>query len=220
MAIVRTVLGRKGLVQPQNGAVWNADGDANWALLDANYQDAADVNALITAAGIVKNLVSDLGINGVYSGFALAVGAGLIPTVAIGIAWANNTRYAPGAPPVLPIMPASQTRYLYYNASTGFYYNAAIGPTTPGDAYIGKVVSGVATITSVTNATPEGGIITATAGAGGGNFSVAHNMGRIPTRYYLRPTSLGIIAEQAAPDNTNLYLQGSDSAVSAKVELW
>lgn len=51
------------------------------------------------------------------------------------------------------------------------------------------MVSGLTTITSLTSATPEGGVIVATVPADGGNFSVAHNIGGIPTCYYNKLTS-------------------------------
>lgn len=65
---------------------------------------AEPVAATVAAACIVKNLMSDLEINGDLSGFALGVGPGLIPVVAgspVSVLRADNTCSAPGATPVL-----------------------------------------------------------------------------------------------------------------------
>src|SRR5881396_3158231 len=44
MAVTRTILPRKGLVQPQHGLTgYEADQDANWLLLDANVAFLSDV---------------------------------------------------------------------------------------------------------------------------------------------------------------------------------
>lgn len=54
MAVNRTVLARKGLVQPKHGDNYEADIDNNWAALDANVLYAGDpveVNLAPTAPG-------------------------------------------------------------------------------------------------------------------------------------------------------------------------
>ncbi len=221
MAVTRTVLSRKGLVQAQNNTAWYADADANWSLLDANVAFMADLTATAVSA-LSKQLLDDLLIEGIISGFGLSVGSGLVPTIAIGVLYANGTRYAPGAPPTLPTMPTSSTRYLYYNSSTGFYYVSAIGATSTGDAFIGTVVSGASTITSVTNATPEGGLVSAAPGAPG-NFTLAHNLGKSPRQQpRIHMTSGGAIWFQIPTmfDNQFLYLVASDAGVTAKAEVW
>ena len=67
MAIVRTVLPRKGFVQPQHGITqYESDMDSNMSLLDANVAFMSDWTS------VVDTLVGDLGLNGVVSGFQLA----------------------------------------------------------------------------------------------------------------------------------------------------
>ncbi len=218
MAVTRTVLPRKGLVQAANNTAWYADADANLALLDANIAFMSD----LPPAGAPKQVLDDLLIDGIISGFGLSVGSGLVPTIAIGVLYANGIRYAPGVAPTLPTMPASSTRYLYYNGSTGFYYQTAIGAATTGDAFIGTVVSGATTISSVTNATIEGGLVSAAPSAPG-NFTLAHNLGKSPRQQpRIHMTSGGAIWFQTPTmfDNTNLYLVASDGGVTAKIEVW
>ncbi len=87
MAVTRTILPRKGLVQPQHGLTgYEADQDANWLLLDTNVAFLSDVETPQT---------SDLGINGVVSGFTLSASSSLTPGVASGILFAQGSRYAP-----------------------------------------------------------------------------------------------------------------------------
>jgi len=60
MAVSRTVLPRKGLVQPQHGLTgYEADQDANWQLLDTNVAFLSD---------LATPQATDLGINGVVFG--------------------------------------------------------------------------------------------------------------------------------------------------------
>ena len=59
MAIVRTVLPRKGFVQSQHGITqYESDMDTNMSLLDANVAFMSDL------ASVVDSLVGDLGLNG------------------------------------------------------------------------------------------------------------------------------------------------------------
>ena len=56
MAIVRTVLPRKGFVQPQHGITqYESDMDGNMSLLDANVAFISDL------ASVADMLVGDLG---------------------------------------------------------------------------------------------------------------------------------------------------------------
>ena len=74
MAVTRTILPRKGLVQPQHGLTgYEADQDANWLLLDTNVAFLSDVETPQT---------NDLGINGVVSGFTLSASSSLTPGLA------------------------------------------------------------------------------------------------------------------------------------------
>ncbi len=58
MAIVRTVLPRKGIIQPRHGDNYEADMDNNWSLIDSLLQDSGDLQAAVTAAGTVAVLGS------------------------------------------------------------------------------------------------------------------------------------------------------------------
>src|SRR5713226_8324646 len=100
MAVTRTILPRKGLIQPQHGLTgYEADQDANWALLDANVAFVSDLQ------------FSDLGMNGVVSGFQLSTGVALTPGLTSGVLYAQGKRYAPVVAPSLWAAPAGATSY-------------------------------------------------------------------------------------------------------------
>jgi hypothetical protein len=67
MAVVRTVLPRKGIIEPQHGSNYEADLDANWLTIDSLLQDANDVQNAIIAAGTVEAWLMDTGLSGVVS---------------------------------------------------------------------------------------------------------------------------------------------------------
>jgi hypothetical protein len=52
MAVVRTVLPRKGIIQPQHGDNYETDLDQNWQTIDSLLQDADDVVAALTAGQV------------------------------------------------------------------------------------------------------------------------------------------------------------------------
>lgn len=88
---------------------------------------------------------------GVVHGFALDLGAGLVPTAQIGTLVAQGTMYRPGSAPTLPATTDNAQRWLFYNSGSGFYWRNAITPATAGDAGpIGWVVakSGAIIVTS------------------------------------------------------------------------
>jgi hypothetical protein len=220
MAVVRTVLPRKGIIQPQHGDNYEADLDANWLTLDSSLQDASDVQAAVIAAGTVQALLQDLGISGVTSGLALSTSASLTPGLSSGTLYAQGQRFslsspAPGA------APANSTSFLWYNSTAGFYFNATGVAGTAGDALVGEVVTNLTAVTAVTPATKIFGQISVTS-ASPGNFSVAHLLGRAPRGAVIRMTSGGAIWFQAPTDldATNLYLVASDAGVTAKVIVW
>ncbi len=210
MAVSRTVLPRKGLIQSQHGLVnYEADQDANWALLDANVAFVSDL------------LLPDLNLNGVVSGFTLSTSSTLTPGLTTGILWAQGKRYAPSTAPSPGAANPSATNYLWYNSSTGFYYNTSGNPANVGDALIGIVVTSAAAVTTVTQATKIFGQVSATPAAPG-NFTVAHLLGRSPVGVSIQMTSGGAIWFQSPTmfDSTNLYLVASAAGVTAKVQLW
>jgi hypothetical protein len=213
MAIVRTVLPRKGFVQPQHGLTqYEGDMDGNMSLLDANVAFIGD----LPSAGIA----GDLGMNGVVSGLALSTSTTLYPGIAIGVLYANGVRTAWSIAPSLPAAPASATSYLFYNTTTGFYYQTGAVGATAGDALIGIVVASSSAITGVTQATKLFGQVSV-APSGSGNFTVAHLLGRKPNLAIIRPTSSASIWFQTPTDTdgTNLYLDASGSG-TAEVVVW
>jgi hypothetical protein len=210
MAVNRIVLPNTGLVQSQHGLTgYEADQDANWALLDALF---------VTS----NTQSSDLGLNGVISGFTLSTSATLVPGLAVGVLYAQGRRYAPASGPSIGAAPASGTNYLFYNSTTGFYYQASAVGATAGDALIGQVVTSSSAVTAVTNATKIFGAVSL-APAVLGNFTVQHFLGRAPVGMALRMTSGGAIWFQSPTDvdGTNLYLVSSAAAgVTGKAVLW
>ena len=221
MAVVRTVLPRKGIIEPQHGANYETDMDTNWQIIDSLLQDANDVQTAIQAAPTVTAWVSDRGISGVVSGFTLATSATLAPGLTTGVLYAQGLRYASSAGPTLAAAPASATSYLFYNSTGGFYYNLTGVASTTGDAFIGIVVANATAVTSVTQSTRLWQQLAVAPGVVG-NFTVPHLLGRTPVGTLIQMTSGGAVWFQSAMmyDNTNLYLVASDPTVTAKVQIW
>jgi hypothetical protein len=210
MAVTRTILPRKGLVQPQHGLTgYEADQDANWALLDANVAFVSDLQ------------FSDLGMDGVVSGFRLSAASTLTPGITPGVLYAQGRRYAPVVAPSLTAAPPSTTSYLFYNSLSGFYYQAGPAGAAGGDALIGKAVTSANAITQAIGSTPIFGYVNVSA-AGVGNFTVPHLLGRKPLGAVILMTSNGTLWFQPSVlfDATNLYLAGSGAGVTAAVQVW
>lgn len=220
MAVVRTVLPRKGIIQPKHGDNYEADLDTNWQIIDAGLQDAGDVQAAVTAAGTVAAWLKDRGLSGVISGFDLSTSANLTPGLAAGVLYAQGARYAPSAPNPGPA-PASATSYLWYNSTGGFYYNLTGVAATTGDALLGTVTTDATQVTAVQSATKLYAFL-AISSTQPGNFSVPHLLGRVPAGALIYTTSASAIWFQSPTmyDATNLYLVASDSGVTAKVQIW
>jgi hypothetical protein len=220
MAVVRTVLPRKGIIQPRHGDNYETDLDTNWLTIDSLLQDAADVQTAVTAAGTVEAWLQDRGISGVVSGFNLGGSAGLTPALSAGVLYAQGKRYAPVGAPNPGAAPASQTSYLFRNSTSGFYYQASAVGATSGDALIGKVTTNATQVTDVEQGTRLYGFVSV-APADAGNFTVPHLLGRPPSGAMTLMTSGGAIWFQSTMyDGTNLYLVASASGVTAKVQLW
>jgi hypothetical protein len=221
MAIVRTVLPRKGIIQPKHGDNYETDLDSNWTLIDSLLQDGTDVQAAVLAAGTVEAWLSDRGVCGVISGFGLGTSATLTPELATGVLYAQGKRYAPASAPNPGVAPASSTSYLFYNSAGGFYYNLTGVAATSGDAFLGSVVTDATRVTAVTDATKLYGQIDAAPGAAG-SFALAHRLGRVPAGAFIQMTSSGAMWFQSSAmyDATNLYLVASDAGVTAKVMVW
>lgn len=213
MAVTRTVLPRKGLIQSQHGLTqYEADQDANWLLLDANIAFLSDLG---------KAQSGDLGINGVVSGFQLSTSSTLAPGFTNGVLYAQGTRLAPAAAPILPAAPASASSYLFYNSVNGFYYQPSPVGAAAGDALLGQVTTSATAVTAVVEATAIYGQVSV-APANPGNFSVPHLLGRTPVGALVLMTSSGAVWFQASPlfDATNLYLVASQGGITAKVQVW
>ena len=220
MAIVRTVLPRKGIIQPKHGDNYETDLDTNWELLDSLLQDAADVQAAVLAAGTVEAWLQDRGLCGVVSGFVLSTSANLTPGLSAGVLYAQGKRYAPATAPNPGPAPASCTSYLWYNSASGFYYNLTGSPAANGDAYLGSVTTDATRVTAVTTATKIYAHVPVTAPAAG-SLNVAHHLGRAPLGALICMTSSGGVWFQSSMwDGTNLYLVASEAGVTAKVLLW
>ena len=87
---------------------------------------------------------------GVISGFALDLGAGLVPVFASwGVLFAQGTMYRPGAVPTLPAMPDNSYRHLAYNSTSGFYWTTSTVGTSAGDAVLGWAVSRAGLVVAV-----------------------------------------------------------------------
>ena len=210
MAVSRTILPRKGLIQSQHGLTgYEADQDANWLLLDSNIAFTSDLQ------------FRDLGLNGVVSGFTLSASATLTPGLSPGVLYAQGGRYAPAVAPVLKPAAASSTQYLFYNSVTGFYYQTSAAAASAGDALIGRAVTSATAVISVIQATRLYGQVPL-APATSGNFTVAHLLGRTPVGATVQMTSSGAIWFQPALlfDATNLYMVASASGVTAQAQIW
>ena len=121
--------------------------------------------------------------------------------------------------------PASMTSYLFYTTilGAGFYYATSLAPHNAGDAFLGIVVAGASTITSVTQASKLFQLVDIPSTAAPGTFSVAHLLGRAPV-YVGAPlmTAPGSIWFQTPTlyDATSLYLVASDAGLTAKVQVF
>jgi len=221
MAVVRTVLPRKGIIQPRHGDNYEADLDANWQVIDSSLQDAADVQEAVVAAGTVATWLADRGLSGVISGFALATSATFTPGLAAGVLYAQGNRYAPSTAPAPGAAPASSTSYLWWNSITGFYYNLTGAPASTGDAFLGSISTDSTQVTDVNNATKVFAQIAVSAAAAG-NFSWPHNLGRAPAGVLIYMTSGGALWFQPSNlfDSVNLYLVASDAGLTANVQVW
>ncbi len=213
MAVTRTVLPRKGLIQSQHGLTsYEADQDQNWTLLDANVAFMCDLPV---------SLFQPLGCNGLVSGFVLSTSSTLVPGITSGVLFAQGVDCAPTVAPTLGPAPANQTSYLFCNSSTGFYYQTGAVGAQAGDALVGAVTTNATTVVAVQQATPIYGSINITSAAAG-NGSVAHLLGRAPLCAIIQMTSAGAIWFQtpSSYDGTKIYFVASDAGVTGRVIVW
>jgi hypothetical protein len=220
MAVVRTVLPRKGIIEPQHGSNYELDLDTNWQIIDSLLQDATDVQNAVIAAGTVAAWLNDTGQCGVISGLALSTSANLTPGLSAGVLYAQGARFAPSNP-APGAAPSNSTSFLWFNSASGFYFNFTGTPGTTGDAYLGSLTTDSTHVTAVTAATKINGRVAVTAGAPG-NFTLVHKLGRTPQGAIIYMTSGGALWFQPAAlfDATNLYLTASDAGISANIQVW
>lgn len=219
MAIVRTVLPRKGLVQPQHGLTgYEADQDGNWSLLDANIvfvsdlKEAANQNANTVLAGPASGgaaapafralAVADLPLAAILqSSLAAALG---ISGVASGFTLGTGTNLTPSltagvlfaqgtiyAPASAPGVPAAPA-----SATSYLFYNSATGfywQASAVAAAAGDALIGqvVTSASAVTAVTQATKIMgqVALAPSEAGNFTVQHFLGRKPAGFVIQLTS-------------------------------
>jgi len=213
MAVTRTVLPRKGLIQSQHGLTsYEADQDQNWALLDANVAFMSDLPVAV---------LQSLGCNGLVSGFVLSTSSTLVPGITTGVLFAQGVAYAPTTAPALGPAPASQASYLFYNSTNGFYYQASGVGANAGDALVGIVTSNASTVAAVQPATPIFGAVSLTPSAPG-NGTTPHLLGRAPLCAIIQMTSGGAIWLQTPTsyDGKNIYFVASDAGVTGRVIVW
>lgn len=220
MAVTRTVLPRKGLIQPQHGlASYEADFDNDMALLDANVAFMSDLMS------VASGILSGLGLNGKVNGLTVTTSSTLYASI-----WAG-TLYSQGAPYVntgilaAPVAPASTTSYFWYNPTNGFYFTPTLVPNTAGDAFIAEVTASSSAVTSVVQGTNLFGAVPIVVPSTPGVFAVPHWLGRLPIAFPLRMTSAGAIWSQVPPagpeaDTQYLYLLGSAPNVTGKAIVW
>ena len=213
MAVTRTVLPRKGLIQSQHGLTsYEADQDQNWALLDANVAFMSD---------LPLPLFQSLGCNGLVSGFVLSTSSTLVPGITAGVLFAQGVVYAPASAPTLGPAPANQTSYLFYNSTNGFYYQSSAVGAQAGDALVGVTTTSASTVVAVHQATALFGEVSVAPSAPG-NGTVPHLLGRAPLCAIIQMTSGGGIWFQTpiSYDGTNLYFVASDAGVTGRVIVW
>ena len=138
MAIVRTILPRKGIIQPKHGDNYETDLDTNWTLVDSLLQDSADVQAAVFAAGTVEAWLTDRGLCGVISGLGLGTSATLTPALAVGVLYAQGKRYAPTSAPNPGPAPASSSSYLFYNSASRLLLQPHRGPRRRRGCFAGQ----------------------------------------------------------------------------------
>jgi hypothetical protein len=216
MAVSRTILPRKGLIQSQHGLTgYEADQDANWALLDASVAFMSDLpDAVLTVVQY----------SGVLNGFALSTSSTLTPGIAAGVLVANGSTYATTSAPAIPAAPAGATSYLFYNINSAWYWGTTASPSNADDALVGSVTTSSTAVTSVLSAAPIFGVSASVPAApsAAGNFTLPHPLGRTPNFAVIEMTNAGSMWFQNGMqyDSSNLYLVASDAAVTAVVKIW
>jgi hypothetical protein len=209
MAVSRTVLPRKNLIQPQHGLTsYEADQDANWLLLDQNVAFVADIPSSLyqPTAG---------------TGLVLNIGQGWCFTPSGLITYAAGTL----------TLTASATNYVFLNPAATYAPGFNTSGFPAGSLPIAVVATSATAITTLTDrrtpfmvvsppaAGPAATISITTAAAG--NFTQAHTLGRAPQACVIELKSAGSIWFQTAKyDTGSVYLVAADSGIAADLKLW
>lgn len=250
MAIVRTVLPRKGLVQSQHGLTgYEADQDGNWSLLDSNVAFMSDLvgtgseNANQVLAGPVSGaaatpsfrslVAADLPLASILeSTLAAALGInGVVSGFTLGTG-ANLTPsittgvlFAQGAiyaPAAAPgITPAPAS------ATSYLFYNSGQGfywsSSAVGTNAGDALIGQVVTSASAVTAVTQATKIMgqiAVSPGASGNFTVQHFLGRTPVGAVIRLTSATLIVFQSTMYDATNLYLNAAGASSGTVLVW
>jgi hypothetical protein len=250
MAIVRTVLPRKGLVQPQHGLTgYEADQDGNWSLLDSNIafmsdlKEAASQNANQVLAGPVSGAAAvpsfrslaaaDLPLAAIL-GSTLAAALGINGVVS-GFTLGTGTNLTPSlgagvlfaqgsiyAPLGTPAVPPAPA-----GATSYLFYNSGQGfywSSSGVGTNAGDALIGqvVTSANGVTAATQATKIMgqVALSPSGAGNFTVQHFLGRKPVGAVIQLTSTTLIVFQSTMYDATNLYLNAAGAGSGSVLMW
>jgi hypothetical protein len=250
MAIVRTILPRKGLVQSQHGLTgYEADQDSNWSLLDSSVafmsdlKEATNQNANQVLAGptsgaattpTFRSLVAaDLPLPAIL---ASTVTAALgINGVVSGFTLGTGTNLTPSltggelfaqggiyAPTLTPAIPAAPASTTSY-----LFYNSGQGFYWSSSAVgtnVGDALMGqvVTSASAITAVTQATKIMGQMSLAPGtaGNFTVQHFLGRKPAGAVIQLTSTTLIVFQSAMYDATNLYLNAAGASSGSVLVW
>lgn len=141
-------------------------------------------------------------INAYFGAGSFGGGAGLVPSLSLGVLFAQGTIWQPATVPTVSAAPTNQFSYLAYNSTTGLYWTTNPAGTTAGDAVLGWVVTNGTDILGASNqdvpVAPATGNSTFSSVYGGGSGYTGGGLA-IPTSSGLIPS--GIEAMTAVSGN-------------------
>lgn len=250
MAIIRTVLPRKGLVQSQHGLTgYEADQDGNWSLLDSSVafmsdlKEAANQNANQILAGPASGtaavpafralVAADLPLAAILQS-ALTAALGINGVVS-GFTLGTGTNLAPSltagvlfaqgaiyAPSGAPGIPPAPA-----SATSYLFYNSGQGfywsPSAVGtNAGDALIGQAVTSAGAVTGVTQATKIMGQVAVSPGasGNFTVQHFLGRQPVGAVIHLTSTTLIVFQSTMYDATNLYLNAAGASSGTVLVW
>lgn len=250
MAIVRTVLPRKGLIQPQHGLTgYEADQDNNWSALDSNVafmsdlKEAANQGANQVLAGPASGaaaapsfrslILADLPVSAVLQN--TLAGALEINGVVSGFTLGNGVNLTPSltagvlfaqstiyAPASAPGVPAAPA-----SATSYLFFNSTAGFYWQSSA-VGVSAGDVLIGQAATSSSAVTGVTQATkimgqlqlSPVGAGNFTVQHFLGRKPAGVVIQPTSSTAFWMQIPGYDSTNLYLSASGAGTALALLW